>query len=486
MFGNEMRDEYGHRYENSQIFQTKQAELDRIKEFCMTRDEVIGVFNWHQWFFPGGIENYKGYNKRLAPREWWTKREREEYDRWPFYHNDANNHLVVFDTNPGHPEVQIIRVLQLLDLPGEGYRRYYRVREAGRHLVNVMTGEIDSVHNFPDTRYHPTKDWNVFPEKDSGIHYTLGGYYGSLDYSTLPEACFMFRSMVPGTKPVPVIKRLLSDLMSDWPRYSPDNLHHGELSIHTWMPRGFQVDLILQGMPAEHLKGTWAWQYMRGGHKDDELYGWFRKFWPTIRVAIRHGFWKIVESREDFRTYIDYLQMLQKGGYDMKNPKYIAPPNLQEAHDVMVEVVNRETIRKLEAQRRRERLVNAMIAEEQISENLGVLEADTKEYRKKHKKYLEKTWTSKENGLVGKVLQDVPEFLRVGQEMQFCIFSAGYYTHDSYLVRFVRPAEPEKTIEVAEVNSVDGHVIQCHGYRNQKTQYHNEIIETIENDRLGN
>lgn len=446
-----MKDEYGHQFEDSVIFQTKPEELRRIKDLKMTEEEFFGVFDWSKWWFPVGIENYTGY---LFPS--WHKDD-PEYKEWPFQRNYANPRLVVFDTRPDMPDIQIIRILQLLSPPHGRYYNYWRLNEAGRHLVNTRTWQIESTHQFPDDRYHPTRDWNMYPGH-SKIYYTVGGYHGSLDFSTIPECAFLFRSMAPRTKPVEVFKKLITKIVTEGPRYDD-----GKLSLHAWMPTDFQIDLVLQGTAAEHLQGTWVWKKMYGGSKN-ELYGYIRRFWPSWKVGIRHGLWDQIKTGDDIKMYTDYLSMLQKQGLDMRNPKYIVPENIRVAHDLLSH--------RIIAQ------IGKITKEE--------LKRKNKLYRESHKKYLDRTWKTEEHGLIGTVLQDIEEFKHVGHIMEFCVYSASYYNSRNYIIKFTDPKDNNKIIEVAEVEPETGRINQCRGYRNGTTEYHNEIINTLTNDRLGN
>lgn len=443
-----MKDEYGHYFEDTSIFQTRPEELEWIKGLKMTEEEFFEVFDWSRWWFPAGIKEFTGYLS-------WHAND-PEYKEWPFQRNFANPRLVVFDTRPDMPDIQIVRILQLLS-PPYGSQTCWRLNEAGCHLVNTKTGQITSVNRFPDMRYHPTRDWNMYPGH-SKIHYTVGGYYGSLDYSTIPECAFLFRSMAPRTKPVRVFKELIEKIVLEGPRYKD-----GKLSLHAWMSLDFQIDLFLQGAGAEHLQGTWLWPMMYGGHRS-ELYGYIRGYWSTWRIGIRHGLWDKIKTPEDIKLYTDYLKILEKLALDMKNPKYIVPENIRVAHDKLSYEV---TIRA------------SKISKEELKRK-------TKIYQELHKEYLNRTWITKEHGLIGAVLQDIDEFRHVGHVMEFCIYSASYYNSRNYIIKFTDPKDNNKIIEVAEVEPETGRINQCRGYRNGTTEYHNEIINTLTNDRLGN
>jgi hypothetical protein len=114
------------------------------------------------------------------------------------------------------------------------------------------------------------------------------------------------------------------------------------------------------------------------------------------------------------------------------------------------------------------------------------LKRKTKIYQELHKEYLDRTWITKEHGLIGAVLQDIDEFRHIGHVMEFCIYSASYYNSRNYIIKFTDPKDNNKIIEVAEVEPETGRINQCRGYRNGTTEYHNEIINTLTNDRLGN
>ena len=87
----------------------------------------------------------------------------------------------------------------------------------------------------------------------------------------------------------------------------------------------------------------------------------FSKYWPSVRVAVRHGY-----EPEDWVSYFDYLRMLGFLRYDMRSPRYVAPPDWQEIHGlVMAQYHNR--LRAMQRRREeREALRRAQAEEERL------------------------------------------------------------------------------------------------------------------------
>lgn len=56
----------------------------------------------------------------------------------------------------------------------------------------------------------------------------------------------------------------------------------------------------------------------------------FRKYWPSVRVAIRHSF-----NPRDWGDYFDYLKMLAYLRKDMRSPRYVAPPPIMTTYTTL-------------------------------------------------------------------------------------------------------------------------------------------------------
>jgi tRNA threonylcarbamoyladenosine modification (KEOPS) complex Pcc1 subunit len=187
--------------------------------------------------------------------------------------------------------------------------------------------------------------------------------------------------------------------------------------------------------------------------------------WQTIRVALRHGYhWDNVQELKD---WMDMLRDLKDLNLDIRNPHYICPANLHEAHQHWIEV--REKIRQKECEaREREREARKM---QQAIE-------------------LEQTYKEKRSCFVGMVITDgeisisvipTPQaMIEEGKAMHHCV--GGYVDRWDSLILSAKI--DGNRIETIEVDLKDYHIEQSRGVCNEETEYHNRIIGLL-NSNMG-
>lgn len=175
--------------------------------------------------------------------------------------------------------------------------------------------------------------------------------------------------------------------------------------------------------------------------------------WQSIRVALRHGYhW---DNRQELRDWIDMVHDLKELGLDTRNPHYICPAVLSEAHQHWIDV--RERIRE------NERTIREM----------------------KRAMELEKTYKEKRSCFVGMVITDgeinisvIPTqkaMVEEGKAMHHCV---GNYVN-SWDSLILSAKIDGKRIETIEVDLTDYHVEQSRGVCNQETEYHNRILDLM-------
>lgn len=179
-------------------------------------------------------------------------------------------------------------------------------------------------------------------------------------------------------------------------------------------------------------------------------------YWPSIKICIRNNY--IVE---DAQIWLDYIDLLLLEGKDVRNAHYACPENLNEAHDRCVE--------------RRQRIV----ARDNARANRLKAINDEPEYRE-HIKHFE-DMSLKTDNITIEPLKTVKEVMQEADEMEHCLFVSGYHKRtDSLLLS----AKVEGTrVETIEFSLKQAKVVQARGVRNTTTDYHNEIVELVNNNR---
>lgn len=156
-------------------------------------------------------------------------------------------------------------------------------------------------------------------------------------------------------------------------------------------------------------------------------------------ICVRHGY--IIK---DANTWRDYIDVAEECGYDIHNPKYCCPANLQEAHDNIKLSREEQKINKAEP-----------IYAEAKGKYLGIL--------------------IKGRGITIKPLQSVHDFFNEGLSMGHCVFRNKYYDKKDSLILSAKNKDGER-IETVEFDLTLGRVVQSRGRRNKLTKQHDKIV----------
>ena len=191
------------------------------------------------------------------------------------------------------------------------------------------------------------------------------------------------------------------------------------------------------------------------------------KYWPSLKICLRHKY-NITE------LWFDYVSNLIRFGKDIRNPKYVCPDNLQEAHDELVEQVHRIAERE-----RRERQARFLIEEEQrILKQLEESKNAEENYQKEKGKSFDINFT---DGVVTvRVLNSIQEFFEEGKAMNHCVFANRYYNQKDSLILTARVND--QRMETVEVSLKNLEILQSRGRFNQDSPYHSRIISLVKNN----
>lgn len=190
----------------------------------------------------------------------------------------------------------------------------------------------------------------------------------------------------------------------------------------------------------------------------------FEKYWPSAKVAFRHKY-----HISDASIWYDLLDALEYCKKDLRNPKFICPDNLKEAHDYWV-AKKRTIMDEANRQRERERQMTA------IQRYEANCKEDEAEYKKAMSKFLNLEFVDQE--IVVKPLQSVREFLDEGEYMHHCVFTNKYYSKNNVLI--LHALVEGKSIATIEFSLENFTVVQCRKAYNKKPELYDRIMALME------
>lgn len=175
--------------------------------------------------------------------------------------------------------------------------------------------------------------------------------------------------------------------------------------------------------------------------------------WPSYKIAARHSY-----MPEDYSLWCDTIRLLDRCGKDIRSVKYICPTNLKTAHNHWLKKLN-----DMEERRRRKELMEKAKADEaefyrQKSCFFGIVITD--------------------NELEISVLNSLEAYKEEGIQMKHCVFQCEYYAKADTLILSAHDHQGHR-YETVEFSLTEGKVIQSRGVRNTNTEYHDRIIELV-------
>jgi uncharacterized protein YbaR (Trm112 family) len=176
------------------------------------------------------------------------------------------------------------------------------------------------------------------------------------------------------------------------------------------------------------------------------------KIWQSIKICIRNNY-----MVPDAGMWIDHLETLETLGKDLLNPKYICPDDLMGAHTHYT-----KKLRDIERQK-------------DLEEQKEKIEKEQKAYEKKKKRFFDIKISDGNIEIV--VLDHVREFLIEGDILQHCIFTNEYYKKPESLILSARKGN--ERLETIEVDLKKLKVVQCRGFQNESTEYHDTIVDLV-------
>ena len=180
----------------------------------------------------------------------------------------------------------------------------------------------------------------------------------------------------------------------------------------------------------------------------------------VIKLAWKHGY---LTEDLDYNLWSDTVSMARQLHYDLHNPLYVCPRNLETAHNLYAQRLNRQALLD---QRRREAM--RAMSDKQAKERFG----------KFIKKFLDFCIT--DGRVTIQPLKSIEEFKEEGEMMHHCVFACGYYKKPDTLILSAQVnGEHTETIEI-DLKSFS--IVQSRGVCNQPSEYHEQIKSLLLNN----
>ena len=175
--------------------------------------------------------------------------------------------------------------------------------------------------------------------------------------------------------------------------------------------------------------------------------------WNSIRIALKHGYhW---DTKEEINDWVDMIRDLEYLGLDTRNPHYICPAYLKEAHQHWIEVARKKSnLERLEQERK-------SVAKYEPT------------FHKNRKNFLDMVFSDNEI-----IITTIPTAMAIKEEgiaMHHCV--GGYYNKTNSLILSAKV--DGKRMETIEVNLTTFELVQSRGLQNQSTEYHDRIVNLV-------
>lgn len=175
-------------------------------------------------------------------------------------------------------------------------------------------------------------------------------------------------------------------------------------------------------------------------------------YWKSVRICNRNSY-----QIEDAKLWVDYIDLLEHFGKDLRNSKYVCPADLEMAYNKLMLKKQEEVIKSTFEEKKK-----------QINKN-------QKRYFKTKKQFFGLVF-SNENISIN-VIETVKEFLEEGCIHKHCVFSNEYYKKDNSLILSAKVKGVH--IETVQVSLDNFEILQSRGRGNKATKYHNDIIDLV-------
>ena len=165
------------------------------------------------------------------------------------------------------------------------------------------------------------------------------------------------------------------------------------------------------------------------------------KYWVYIRICLRHNY-----MVHDVDLWLDYVDMLRENKLDARNPHYLCPLNVEEAHDWVMGKCKKVYSEK-----------------------------DEKDYISAKSHFFNLSFV--DGNITVRVLESLSDFYKEGKLLHHCVFSNAYYKREDSLI--MSATVDGKRMETVEFSLSRMEVCQCRGKSNQLSVYHDRILNLV-------
>jgi hypothetical protein len=220
------------------------------------------------------------------------------------------------------------------------------------------------------------------------------------------------------------------------------------------MPYWLVRSLLTNNRVETFFKRRQTWLTWKFYHYDTKQLT--ENMWQSIRVALRHGYhW---DNQTEINDWCDMIHDLEYLGMDTRNPHYICPANLSDAHQHWIEKARRKRDLEYLEEERKEVAAYEPTFRENREQFFGMVFKDKK---------LE--------------IQIIPTAMGIkeeGRAMHHCV--GGYYNRPNSLILSAKING--NRIETIEVSLNDYTLVQSRGLQNKSTRYHNRIVKLMQDN----
>lgn len=238
------------------------------------------------------------------------------------------------------------------------------------------------------------------------------------------------------------------------PELKRTRFHANNFCVKNFMPFWFVHSLLTNNRVETFFKLRQTWLTWKFYHYDTHQLT--DNMWQSIRVALRHGYhW---DNKDEINDWCDMIRDLEYLGLDTRNPHYICPAFLHDAHQHWIE----------KARRKRD--------SEYLEEERKKVAAYEPTFRENREQFFGMVFTDGEIDI-----QIIPTAMGIKEEgvaMHHCV--GGYYNQLNSLILSAKV--DGKRVETIEVKLTSYYLAQSRGLQNKSTKYHDRIVKLVEDN----
>ena len=165
------------------------------------------------------------------------------------------------------------------------------------------------------------------------------------------------------------------------------------------------------------------------------------KYWTYVKICLGHDY-----VIHDADLWLDYVDMLIENKLDARNPHYLCPLNVEEAHDWVMGKCKKKYSEK-----------------------------DEKDYIAAKSRFFNLSFA--DGNIMVRVLESLSDFYKEGKLLHHCVFSNAYYKREDSLI--MSATVDGRRMETVEFSLSRMEVCQCRGKSNQLSAYHDRILNLV-------